>query len=183
MNKTKARRKWGEAYSNWYWANRHKGHPEFFAGKHTKAERVAFILEMRKYRELMKTAPPETNERGNTIYRDEDADRFLKTPTQREDRYCYDFKYLTPAKGWKQYDTSQDAWYYGVWVNIKERMTFSYCEGDRTLCVCPDDDHLRAELADMAAFHGDPPPAFICFSEPEPGKWERTDVYDTRPSV
>jgi hypothetical protein len=185
MNKTEARRLWGEAYGNWYWANRHKGHPEFIGGSHTKAERVAFILDMRRYRILMRTAPPEQDKLGNTIYRDEDADKFLKIPTvQRgsDERYRYDFNYLKPP-AWAQYDTDQDAWYFGIWVNTAERMVFTYAEGDRSLTICPDDEHLRAELKHMADFYGPPPPAFICYSEPSPGQWTREEVYDTRPSV
>jgi hypothetical protein len=182
MNKTEARRKWGEAYGNWYWANRHKGHPEYCGANHTKAERVAMILDIRKYRVLMRTAAPEMDERGNTIYRNEDADKFLGIRSQRDGRYYYDFKALTPP-AWQQYDTKEDAWYFGVWVNITARMVFSYAEGDRTLVVCPDDEHLRAEFKDMADFYGDPPPAFICFSESAPGQWAREEVYDTRPAI
>jgi hypothetical protein len=178
INRTEARRRWGKAYGSWYWADRHRNEPKGFAYGETKAERVAHILEMRKYRELMKTAPPETNERGNTIYRNEDAESFLRI-RRGEERYFYDFEALPPAQGWKQFDTSQDAWYFGVWVNLEKRMTFTYAEGDRTLVVCPDDDHLRAELKDAVEFYGDPPPAFICF-DPD---GTRTDVYDTRPTL
>lgn len=41
MDRTAARRKWGEAYEAWYWAKRHK---------YEQAEIVAHILEYRKYR-------------------------------------------------------------------------------------------------------------------------------------
>ena len=59
MNKTEARRKWGEAYGNWYWANRHRNDPDGEWVQKSKPERVALILDIRKYRELMKTAPPD----------------------------------------------------------------------------------------------------------------------------
>jgi hypothetical protein len=176
MNRTEARRKWGEAYGSWYWANRHKG-TEFFGGKYTKAERVAFILDIRKYRVLARTAPPEMNERGNEIYRNEHADQYLKI-RRGEDRYVYDFKHLTPPD-WKQFDTHQDASYFGMWVNVEKLMTFTYCEGDRILVVCPDVDHLRAELQDAAQFYGDPPPMAIAIDMD--GK--RTEYYDTRPTI
>lgn len=181
MNKTQARRAWGEAYGNWYWAKRHQNLPEGFAYGKTKAERVALILDIRKYRTLMRTAPPEQDDNSNTIYRDTDADEFLRL-CKGEERYYYDFDALRPPE-WKQYDTSQDAWYFGVWVNIAKRMIFSYAEGDRTLVICPDDEHLRAELKHMAEFYGDPPPAFVCYSEPEPGKWVREEVFDERPKI
>ena len=92
------------------------------------------------------------NERGNYIKRGHD---FMG------DRYRYDFKVCTPAKGWQQYDTRQDASYFGVWVHAKRRATFTYCEGDTTLVLCPTAESFAAELADMARFYGPPPPAWI----------------------
>ena len=100
------------------------------------------------------------------------------------ERYAFDFERCTAARGWKQYDTSQDAPYFGVWVNLKQRQVFTYCEGDLSLVTCPDDEHLRAELADMARGYGDPPPAFVTYSFPNDGGIvTRTEHYDTRPEV
>jgi len=177
MNRTEARRAWGEAYGSWYWANAHKNKPEGFAYGKTKAERVALILSIRKHRVLMRTAPPEVNDRGNEVYRQEAADAYLGIPRCGE-RYGYDFKYLRPPD-WKQFDTHQDASYFGMWVNIEKRMTFTYCEGDRTLVVCPDAEHLRAELKDAEEFYGPPPPMAIAID----ADGKRTDYYDTRPTV
>ncbi len=47
---------------------------------------------------------PEVNERGNTVFRS-----FHST-----ERYRFDFRLCTKEKGWTQYDTNQDAWYFGV---------------------------------------------------------------------
>jgi hypothetical protein len=178
MDRTEARRKWGEAYGAWYWAKR---------WKKPQAEIVAHILDYRRYRAIWQAAPNEVNERGNTIYRDQDADRRLGANTSGEilgipdSRYFYDFGVL---QSWQQFDTKQDASYFGVWVNIAERKTFTYCEGDRTLVECPDDDHLKAELDDMVRFYGAPPPAFIAFEQDKTtGKWTRTDYIGTRPTV
>lgn len=179
IDRTEARRLWGKAYGNWYWANAHKNKPGAFAHGSTKAERVAMILNIRRYRELMKTAPPEMNDRGNAIYRDEDADRMIGGGRRGVDRYLYDFKLCTPELGWQQFDTKQDASYFGFWVNIEKRWTFTYCEGDRSLVVCPDVEHLRAELQNAAEFYGDPPPAAIAFDM----DGTRTEFYDTRPTV
>lgn len=171
VSRSQARRNWGEAYGAWYWAKR---------WDKPQAEIVGHILEYRKWRAIWKTTPPDTNDRGNTIWRDEDADRELHV--RRGDcRYHYDFRALST---WKQYDTNQDASYFGIWVNLEKRLVFTYCEGDRTLVVCPDNAHLKAELDSMAAFYGDPPPMAIAFSQDsQTGEWTRTDYYDKRPEV
>lgn len=51
----------------------------------------------------------EVNERGNTIFRS----------FHPADRYQFDFNLCSKKKGWKQYDTSQDAWYFGVKRDLK----------------------------------------------------------------
>ncbi len=179
MDRTTAQRKMGEAYGSWYWARRHK---------YEQAIIVGHILEYRKYRVIFKTAPHEVNERGNTIYRDRDADRLVQFPKdgyvfgRPEDRYIFDFRVLSRAN-WKQFDTKQDASYFGVWVNLKERKTFTYCEGDRTLVVCPDDAHLKAELDNMVEFYGEAPPAWVAFGQDKSGQWTRTEIFDPRPEV
>lgn len=49
------------------------------------------------------------------------------------DRYAFDFKLCTAAKGWAQLDTHQDASYFGIWVNPLLLRYVSYIEGDQTL--------------------------------------------------
>jgi ABC-type transport system substrate-binding protein len=60
-------------------------------------------------------------------------------------------------KGWKQYDTSQDAWYFGVWVHPEKRVIITYAEGDITVVRCPTNESYHAELKSMAEFYGPPP--------------------------
>lgn len=108
-----------------------------------------------------------TNERGNTI-----TDTFFL----ERSRYYYDGS-LGPA--WRQYDTDQDAWYFGVWVNVTERRILTYAEGDESVVTCPSADSFRAELESMAEFHGPPPPAFKVIAE----GGTLTEYYDTRPTV
>lgn len=115
------------------------------------------------------------NERGNEVYRDFDADKKLGIRSQREDRYYYDF---TALKGWRQYDTDQDASYFGVWVDVPNRMTFTYAEGDRCLVICPTLDSFKAELADAAAFYGPAPAACRCYGL----DGSEQMIYDTRPT-
>ena len=111
---------------------------------------------------------PEINKRGNTVLRS-----FHST-----ERYRFDFKLCTKEKGWKQYDTSQDAWYFGVWVHPKMRVILTYAEGDITVTKCPTEESYHDELKYMAEFYGSPPPAFVAIDYPS-GK--RTEYFDERP--
>ena len=112
--------------------------------------------------------PEEVNARGNFVFR-----TFCHA-----DRYRWDFKVCTKAKGWRQYDTKQDAWYFGVWVHAEKRLILTYAEGDVTVVKCPTEESYHAELKHMAEFYGAPPPAFVTIDYPS-GK--RTEFYDTRP--
>lgn len=80
---------------------------------------------------------------------------------------------------WKQYDTAQDAWYFGVWVNIAARQVVTYAEGDLTIGTFATDSALGAELQRMAEFYGAPPPAFIVIDDDS----SVTHYFDPRPTV
>lgn len=80
------------------------------------------------------------------------------------ERYVIDFSGLL-QEGWQQYDTHQDATYFGVWVNRETRETLTYCEGDWSLVTCDTPEAFTAELASMAEFYGDPPPAFVTIDQ------------------
>jgi len=97
-----------------------------------------------------------------------------------DDRYKFDFEYCRPVDGWKQYDTDQDAHYFGVWVHIEQRLILTYAEGDLSVVFCHNDEQLRAELDHMADFYGDPPPAFVAFDLENNTE---THVYDERPKI
>ena len=112
---------------------------------------------------------PEVNARGNQVFRS----------FHHAARYLWDFHICTKEKGWRQYDTDQDAWYFGVWVHPERRIILTYAEGDVTVVKCTSEASYHAELASMAEFYGPPPPAFITFDYPS-GK--RTEYYDTRPT-
>lgn len=117
------------------------------------------------------------NGNGNFVLRAEAADHALGVPRQPA-RYGYDLMLI--KRGYRQYDTHQDAWYFGVWVHLTDWIVFTYAEGDRTLVQCLNRDAMRAELADMAQCYGDPPPAFISL---DPEDNTRTLYFDARPSV
>jgi hypothetical protein len=76
------------------------------------------------------------------------------------ERYMYDFQLCRSDDGWKQYDTDQDAWYFGVWVHKEDRVIVTYAEGDETTVTCPTQESFDKELADMNAFFK-PAPALI----------------------
>ena len=112
------------------------------------------------------------NDRGNSVYN-------LGIYHPDLDRYHFDFEECTEARGFKQYDTEQDASYFGIWVDVGRRLTVTYAEGDLAVVVCPSEDGLRAELASMAAFYGKAPPFAIGISE----DGSVTHYYDERPKV
>ena len=80
------------------------------------------------------------------------------------ERYIVDF---APDFGeWLQYDTDQDAHYFGVWVNPVEFLTLTYAEGDWSLVICKDKDQFNAEIQSMNDYYGT---GFICKTIGETG--------------
>jgi hypothetical protein len=73
------------------------------------------------------------------------------TPTG--DRYIFDFRYCTPAKGWAQLDTRQDASYYGNWINPITLEFVSHCEGDQTHIKCESEQEFVAYVRETIAWH------------------------------
>ncbi len=69
------------------------------------------------------------------------------------DRYLYDFGACSLSKGWAQIDTSQDASYFGQWVNPTRLQIFCYCEGDLILTQCETSAELREQIATMKAWN------------------------------
>ena len=67
------------------------------------------------------------------------------------ERYLYD-EALKSSDGWEQYDTRQDAPYFGGWVNKATRQIMTFAEGDETLVTAPDQASFNAEYADMVAY-------------------------------
>lgn len=126
-------------------------------------------ITLAKFEAMMRRQDTRTNARGNTIH-----DMFLPS-----ERYIIDFATDFTSEGWAQYDTDQDASYFGVWVNVEKRLTLTYAEGDWSLVVCADDDALKAELDDMEKFYGPLPPCAISYDV----DGTRTEYFDTRPEV
>lgn len=71
-----------------------------------------------------------------------------------DERYCVDFAPDFKEQGWEQYDTDQDAHYFGVWVNPSKRLTLSYAEGDWRMVECATVENYNKEIQGMNEFYG-----------------------------
>lgn len=65
---------------------------------------------------------------------------------EHTDRYQFDWKLCTAAKGWAQIDTEQDASYYGTWANPEKLMIVSYVEGDITIQTASNTAEFAEEI-------------------------------------
>ena len=125
-----------EAWANEYWQIRRD---KSLSEDEMKA-RIAAHCELSK-----PVRDVHVNQQGNTVvHRHRSADRYL-----------FDFDDDFRAAEWQQFDTDQDAWYYGVWVNLKTLRILTYAEGDVYLVICPDAEHYNAEIKSMCEFHGE----------------------------
>ncbi len=71
------------------------------------------------------------------------------------ERYSIDFADDFNSEGWKQYDTDQDAHYFGVWVNPVKFQVLTYAEGDWDFHVLGGREQFNAEIARMNEFYGE----------------------------
>lgn len=71
------------------------------------------------------------------------------------DRYGVDFATDFAAEGWQQFDTDQDASYFGKWVNPVKLLILTYCEGDWSLVCCDSKEAYNREIAAACAFHAE----------------------------
>jgi len=62
------------------------------------------------------------------------------------DRYTFDFNMCSYKKGFAQIDTTDDASYFGNWVNFKSLELITYCEGDLTVIKCDDVKEFKEQL-------------------------------------
>mgnify|MGYP003135439696 CR=1 FL=1 len=117
----------------------------------------------------------------------ETFDMKVTTETEQETRYAgfvdngsrYPFDDYLMRRGFQQWDTSQDAWYFGVWVNPNSYEIVNYCEGDLYFSIYKTKAAFEAEVRRLEKFYGDPPPAFICYSFNENGA-TRKEIIDDR---
>ncbi len=71
------------------------------------------------------------------------------------ERYLIDFATDFTVEGWEQFDTDQDAAYFGVWVNPQTLTTLTYAEGDWSVVQCSDKAAYNAEIQSMLDFYGE----------------------------
>ena len=96
-------------------------------------------------------------------------------------RYLFDEELCRAADGWKQYDTEQDASYFGVWVHVEGRLIVTFAEGDVSVVYCLTDEALKDELHKVGDFYGATPLAFKVYAEA--GKGNALGCCDERPTV
>ncbi len=89
--------------------------------------------------------PLEINQSGNRLYR-----LFWSA-----ERYVVDFAEDFTSLGWQQFDTDQDAWYFGVWVNPRTHQVLTYAEGDWDLVDGDGKEGYNAEIKRMIEFYGE----------------------------
>jgi hypothetical protein len=82
------------------------------------------------------------------------------------ERYQYDFKICTPAKGWAQLDTGQDASYYGNWINPFSFELLCFAEGDLDHTKCDGEEDFARTVRECIAWHK------------EHGHWDRYSGID-----
>ncbi|MCP4902995.1 MAG: hypothetical protein GY906_39025 [bacterium] len=88
------------------------------------------------------TKPTRTTPAGSTLY-----DWFYP-----DERYVVDFA-DDFKPDWQQFDTDQDASYFGVWFNPVLLVQLSYAEGDWMLLDCRDVEHYNAEVQAACDFY------------------------------
>ena len=97
------------------------------------------------------------------------------------DRYQFDTGMCSAKKGFAQCDTSQDAWYFGIWANPDKRQIVSYAEGDVTVQTADDDAEFVAEIRKAAKFYIDAGYGFKidpCLSETIKASFKRLGLTD-----
>jgi hypothetical protein len=151
-------------------ANDAEGIINYVEGQRSPKAKAKARHALRRLKKAIKAGriPVETNEHGSRI------DRGFHSA----DRYYYDAR-LTSADGWEQYDTDQDAWYFGVWVNTTKLETFTYAEGDTRHLIAPSVEAFRAELADLYEFYPQAP----AFRSIDTKTGQVTHYYEAKPQV
>jgi hypothetical protein len=69
------------------------------------------------------------------------------------DRYEFDFKLCTVAKGYGQIDTEQDCWYYGCWASPERLQIVSYSEGDVMVTTCSNPAEFAQEIRKLVEWN------------------------------
>ncbi|MCT7992488.1 hypothetical protein [Laspinema olomoucense] len=76
------------------------------------------------------------------------------------ERYFIDFADDYHQHGLIQYDTDQDAPYFGVWISPTKMLTLTYCEGDWSLVICDNPITYNSEVDLIVEFY-EKAPGFV----------------------
>ena len=88
-------------------------------------------------------------------------------------RYTFDNDICTQEQGWEQYDVTEDASYFGIWLHEEKRLVACFAEGDFNMTIAHDDDAWQAERERLKE-RFTPAPAFVAYGlDP----YTRTEVY------
>jgi len=71
------------------------------------------------------------------------------------ERYKYDLGPCSPKLGYAQVDTTQDAPFYGTWVNPWKLCIVTFCEGDTTIQVAESEEEFVKELSSLIQWQKD----------------------------
>jgi len=106
-----------------------------------------------KAHEAVKAAWPSAFEKG---------ERFSKDGRTLTDYFCcggerypFDQAHCGTQSDWYQFDTRQDASFYGTWVNPVLRAVVCYCEGDISVSELETADGYRAYIAELNTWCAD----------------------------
>ena len=69
------------------------------------------------------------------------------------DRYIFDYDICSFKKGFAQIDTTEDASYFGNWVNFKSLELVTYCEGDLTINQCENIEEFKNQLLKVVSWY------------------------------
>jgi len=86
----------------------------------------------------------EVNQFGNKITRSFEGET---------NRYKFDCGLCSYKKGWIQFDTDQDAWYFGVWIHKGKKQIVTYAEGDLIIVQALTDASFNKEIEYMCKFY------------------------------
>jgi len=100
---------------------------------------------------------------------DDEQETIWRATTYHPDRCRYYFdSRLNGAPEWLQYDTDQDAWYFGIWVNKVELAVITYAEGDITFQRCKTPEAFNKLIDKMNEFYQ---PGKIASTLDDDGTW------------
>ena len=103
----------------------------------------------------------EVNDRGNFVYRGEQADQLLGFVNGGTAPYAR----RLAQQGYQAWKTLHDSWHFGVWVNVSTLSIVTYSNFEAAVVQCTTPDSFQEEILDMALFYGEPT---LDFSEVNP---------------